>query len=82
MEQQERQQSTSQAQQELLYHYTTQEGLLGILRDKCIWATDIRYLNDTSEGQIFTKLFLDELNQRPTTEPEGPPSQLMMLHNS
>ncbi len=79
MEEQEPQQTKNQALPEFLYHYTTQEGLLGILRDKCIWATDIRYLNDTSEGQIFTKLFLDELNQRPTTEPEGPPSQLMML---
>jgi hypothetical protein len=79
VEEQEQQQTTSQAQPELLYHYTTQEGLLGILRDKCIWATDIRYLNDASEGQIFTNLFLDELNQRPTTDPEKPPSRLMLL---
>jgi hypothetical protein len=33
----------------VLYHYTTQNGLLGILQGNCIWATDARYLNDSSE---------------------------------
>jgi hypothetical protein len=33
----------------LLYHYTDQSGLLGILDSKSIWATHIRYLNDASE---------------------------------
>jgi hypothetical protein len=33
-----------------LYHYTTQTGLLGILKDKEIWATHTQYLNDTREG--------------------------------
>jgi hypothetical protein len=32
-----------------LYHYTSVDGLLGILRSKRIWATDIRFLNDRSE---------------------------------
>lgn len=32
-----------------LYHYTDTEGLLGIVRDRCIWATHARYLNDSSE---------------------------------
>jgi hypothetical protein len=60
------QQTTSQAQPELLYHYTTQEGLLGILgdKDKEIWATHYRYLNDASEGQIVSKLLSDELKER------------------
>ncbi|XYJ09453.1 DUF2971 domain-containing protein [Telluria sp. B2] len=33
----------------LLYHYTNQIGLLGILSRKQIWATSIHYLNDTQE---------------------------------
>ena len=33
----------------LIYHYTNQAGLLGILSSKEIWATHIRYLNDASE---------------------------------
>lgn len=32
-----------------LYHYTSQHGLFEIIRSKSIWATDIHYLNDSSE---------------------------------
>ncbi len=34
---------------ETLYHYTTADGLLGILQEKALWATKIQYLNDASE---------------------------------
>lgn len=34
---------------DVVYHYTDQKGLLGIIRGKSIWATDIRYLNDAAE---------------------------------
>jgi hypothetical protein len=32
-----------------LYHYTGLDGLVGIVTDRAIWATDARYLNDASE---------------------------------
>lgn len=32
-----------------LYHYTTMDGLKGILESKSLWATKIHYLNDASE---------------------------------
>lgn len=32
-----------------LYHYTSSAGLLGILANRSIWATDVAYLNDSSE---------------------------------
>jgi hypothetical protein len=32
-----------------LYHYTTAEGLWGIIRDRAIWATHFRHLNDPTE---------------------------------
>lgn len=32
-----------------LYHYTTAEGLRGIVESKILWATDVRYLNDPLE---------------------------------
>lgn len=65
MEKQEHQPAEDQAEPEgLLYHYTNQRGLLGILESKSIWATHLRYLNDTSEGQIVTQVVLDELNSR------------------
>jgi hypothetical protein len=34
---------------EKLYHYTTNDGLLGIIGNKEIWATKIKYLNDRKE---------------------------------
>jgi len=53
----------------LLYHYTTQQGLLGILKQKCIWATHIRYLNDTSEGNIVSRAVFEEFSGRSNTAP-------------
>jgi len=32
-----------------VFHYTSPNGLIGILRSKKIWATNIRYLNDFNE---------------------------------
>jgi hypothetical protein len=55
MEEQERQQAEVQLEPELLYHYTTQSGLLGILKDNCIWATHTHYLNDSSELKILAE---------------------------
>jgi hypothetical protein len=44
----------------LLYHYTTSEGLLGIIERNHLWATHIRYLNDKSEFQhAFDRLYTD-----------------------
>jgi len=40
----------------VLYHYTTQTGLLGILKTNSIWATKIHYLNDASEYQLALEL--------------------------
>ena len=33
----------------MLYHYTSPEGLLEILSKRKVWATNIRYLNDSEE---------------------------------
>jgi hypothetical protein len=62
--------SSEQSPPEILYHYTSQAGLLGIIESKCIWATEIRYLNDASEFQYFLDLvrevraeFIDEANE-------------------
>jgi len=41
--------SSTQSADRPLFHYTTQTGLLGIIKDKCIRATHIRYLNDAAE---------------------------------
>jgi hypothetical protein len=40
----------------LLYHYTSAEGLLGILNNRAIWASDIRTMNDMRELNYSTDL--------------------------
>ena len=39
-----------------LYHYTSLNGLLEIIRTKSIWATDILFLNDSSECKYSINL--------------------------
>lgn len=39
-----------------IYHYTSSEGLLGILRDKTLWFTDTMALNDSSEGNYIWEI--------------------------
>lgn len=34
---------------DLLWHYTTPEGLTGIIESNSLWATDVFYLNDSTE---------------------------------
>lgn len=46
-----------------LYHYTNQQGLLGIIGERKIWATEINYLNDHSEFNyacLLAKEIIDE----------------------
>ena len=49
---------------DVLYHYTTSEGLLGILRDDKLWATDIFHLNDSSEFEYGRTQILFELSKK------------------
>ena len=48
---------------DLLYHYTTPAGLLGILESKSIWATNHRYLNDIREYSLALDRALAELEK-------------------
>jgi hypothetical protein len=41
---------TSRRRPKILYHYTSGSGLIGILQSKSIWATSIRFLNDSNEA--------------------------------
>ena len=42
-----------------LYHYTTLEGLLGIINTQTLWATHGRFLNDSSELVLFKDKLID-----------------------
>lgn len=38
---------------EVVYHYTTMDAMMNIVKSRCIWATSISYLNDVSERELF-----------------------------
>lgn len=44
---------------DLVFHYTTQEGFLGIMDSSSIWATHCRYLNDKSELMTAIQLAIN-----------------------
>ena len=48
----------------LLYHYTSQKGLLGILNTNSLWMTNILYLNDSSEFTHTINMVKSELTER------------------
>lgn len=64
-----------------LYHYTSPQGLFGILRTSCIWATDYRSLNDSTELQYGTKLVVEELESRAAKVVEADAWFLQQLSN-
>lgn len=55
----------------ILYHYTTINGLQGILENKSIWFSHGRYMNDSSDliyfNQIIANIF-DEIRNQETDE--------------
>lgn len=58
----------------LIYHYTSQTGLLGIVKEKCVGATSAHYQNDSKEFQHALELskgVIETLrNSNPPTEEE------------
>lgn len=55
-----------------VYHYTSLDGLLGILKSQQIWATDIRYLNDASEDLYATRAIEQVLTEMGTDDNAQP----------
>jgi hypothetical protein len=54
------------------YHYTTRPGLLGMLKNGCVWATNYRHLNDRTElsaGEDIARKVISDLrgNYQPKT---------------
>ncbi len=50
--------------QEPLYHYTSFTGLLGIVQSGALWASDIRYMNDSAELKHTADLISAEITRR------------------
>jgi hypothetical protein len=47
-----------------LYHYTTAQGLLGIVEEQKLWATHYAYLNDPSEVEYGRELIMEALKDK------------------
>jgi hypothetical protein len=56
-----------------LYHYTTAEGLKGLVEKQELWATDILYLNDWTEFYHGRAEFKRELEKRVVSMPKDTP---------
>ncbi len=61
----------------LIYHYTTQSGLLGIINSGEIWATHFRHLNDTEELHHARKLLLKRADVTIRAEVRQPVTQAL-----
>jgi hypothetical protein len=53
----------SSARRPFVFHYTTGEGLKGIIQNRCLWATGAYYLNDTSEIESGCSLAANVVQQ-------------------
>lgn len=49
---------------DILYHYTTQQGLISIVTRAELWATKIQYMNDSTEFRLAKILATDRINKR------------------
>jgi hypothetical protein len=54
---------------DILYHYTTQKGFLGILKNREIWASGIQHLNDASEFTYAVDIALRALENMKMDDP-------------
>ena len=48
----------------ILYHYTTQDGLLGITKSKELWASKIQYMNDQQEFLLMFDIAKEKLQKK------------------
>ena len=55
---------------EILYHYTNDVGLRGILESGKLWLTDVFHMNDPSEARYGFQVFMDVLTNAVAARPE------------
>ena len=47
----------------IIWHYTNEQGLLGILQSSCLFATQVAFLNDRRETKYAQNLFVEVIKQ-------------------
>ena len=55
---------SSKRRPRILYHYTSGSALIGILKSQSLWATSIRFLNDSTEYNLALKLAQEVIQNR------------------
>jgi hypothetical protein len=63
-------QDHTQSDPEIVYHYTSMDTFLKIVESQQLWATDVAYLNDTSEQEHFFQRALGRLPKVLSKRPE------------
>ena len=64
--------------EDLLYHYTNLTAFQSIVENGKLWATHIRYLNDTSEQQLFERLFRARVKELIETASPGTKQRMLL----
>jgi hypothetical protein len=49
---------------DIVWHYTNDTGLLGILENNCLWASNVNFLNDVAENKKAKQLLHDNILKR------------------
>jgi hypothetical protein len=62
---------------EVVWHYTSAQGLLGILDSGAIWSSDLRFLNDSQENMHVWRLATEHVNARWENRSKEPPSDVI-----
>lgn len=66
---------TNEDSDTLVWHYTTADGILGMIRDREIWATHSRFMNDKVEGEVMHAAISNFIESKG----DLPPSQMSMI---
>jgi len=57
--------------EDTMFHYTSSGGLLGILKGKSIWFSNIKFLNDEQEVSYTHKMLLEEIEELSRNQPSN-----------
>lgn len=63
---------------DIVYHYTSLEGLIGIIQNRNVWMTDFGYLNDRHELSYGVDLVSEALNEMLECSIDGDIKQLLL----
>lgn len=62
---------TSKKIPKVLYHYTTQSGLIGILKSEQLWATKVQHMDDLTEFRLAVRVALAQIEVRQKNETDS-----------